>query len=168
MNFEKSLSRFESFCNTLETISEKVIILTMILMVVIVFIEVVTRLFLETSITWSGEIARFLLIWLVFIGASVAQKKGELIAIEFFINLYSQKVRIIIMFVCHLIVLFFVLLVSITGFSFMKSMIKFNQMSPGLGIPIWWMYLGYYLGIIFMLFYSTLNIIRAAVQFRSR
>lgn len=167
MKFEICLSRFEGFCNILETISEKVVTLIMMLMTCIVFAEVITRMFLNYSVTWSGELARFLLIWLIFISASIAQKRGELIAIEFFLNLYSMKFKEIIRLVCNFVVLWFVVLVSITGFSFLKAMIKYNQMSPGLAVPIWVMYLGFYIGIILMVFYSVLSILKTTVKLRS-
>ena len=50
----------------------------------------------------------------------------------------------------------------------MKAMIKYNQMSSGLSVPIWVMYLGFYLGIILMVFFSIQNIVKAIVELRSR
>ncbi len=52
-------------------------------MAAIVFLQFFTRYILNNSLAWTEEIARYMLMWLTFIGAAVAMRRGTHIAVEF-------------------------------------------------------------------------------------
>jgi TRAP-type C4-dicarboxylate transport system permease small subunit len=51
-------------------------------MVVIVFANVVMRYVIGTSVIWSEEVARHLMIWLTFVGSGLALRTGAQIGID--------------------------------------------------------------------------------------
>lgn len=56
-------------------------------MVVVVFMQIVVRFLLPrlgftVSVPWSEELARYLMVWCIFLGAAVASRAGDLIAVE--------------------------------------------------------------------------------------
>ncbi|WP_165445272.1 TRAP transporter small permease [Bacilliculturomica massiliensis] len=55
----------------------------LILMVVVVMIQVCTRM-AGRPIQWGEEVARWLLIWIVFVGLGYAFRDGGLISVDFF------------------------------------------------------------------------------------
>lgn len=57
----------------------------LILMVVVVMIQVCTRI-AGRPIMWGEEVARWLLIWIVFVGLGYAFRDGGLISVDFFIK----------------------------------------------------------------------------------
>ena len=61
---------------------EHVIAILMGLMTIVVFLQVVFRL-ISGSLPWSEELARYMMIFMVYLGASVGVKKKNHIAIEF-------------------------------------------------------------------------------------
>ncbi len=65
----------------------------------IVSASVFFRYVLNDSLTWSEEIAKYFMVWLVFVGAPVAMVEGRHIAIEIFPNLFKPKLRAFI-FLC--------------------------------------------------------------------
>lgn len=54
----------------------------MIAMFALVFTNVVTRYGFGFSLSWSEEIARFLMIWVTFLGAGLALREGRHVALE--------------------------------------------------------------------------------------
>jgi TRAP-type C4-dicarboxylate transport system permease small subunit len=51
-------------------------------MVVVVFGNVIFRYFLNASLAWSEEVSRFMLIWLVFMGAVIAYIRNEHLGLD--------------------------------------------------------------------------------------
>ncbi len=57
------------------------------LMVIIVFSNVVARYFLNSSLAWSEEISRFMLIWLAFLGSYLAFVRNEHLGLDLLVFL---------------------------------------------------------------------------------
>lgn len=56
-------------------------------MVLVVFVQILVRFLLPrlgitVSVPWSEELARYLMVWCIFLGAAVASRAGDLIAVE--------------------------------------------------------------------------------------
>ncbi len=49
---------------------------------IVVFAQFFTRYVLNDSLAWTEEIARYLLMWVTFIGAAIAMRRGTNIAVE--------------------------------------------------------------------------------------
>ena len=79
--------------------------LLMSLMVVIVFANVIARYYLSASLAWSEEVARFMLIWLVFIGAVLAYVNEEHLGLDIVVRLFPHRIRYGLAVVADLLVL---------------------------------------------------------------
>ena len=62
---------------------EAILCLLLIAMVAVTFAQVVFRYVLQTSLSWSEEVARFLLIWLASLGAAYGFKTRSHFALRF-------------------------------------------------------------------------------------
>ncbi|MCB1754113.1 MAG: TRAP transporter small permease [Gammaproteobacteria bacterium] len=51
-------------------------------MVVVVVAQIFARYVLGDSLSWSDELARFLMIWITFLFAGISFRRGEMIAVE--------------------------------------------------------------------------------------
>ncbi len=58
---------------------------------VVLNVGVFTRYVLNDPVIWSEELARFLLIWITFVGASVAVCKNEMLAFQFSTTFVPQR-----------------------------------------------------------------------------
>ncbi|CAN7746531.1 TRAP transporter small permease [Pseudorhodoferax sp. LjRoot39] len=65
-------------------------------MVVVVFLQILVRFLLPrlgitVSAPWSEELARYLMVWCIFLGAAVASRAGDLIAVESLIDALPER-----------------------------------------------------------------------------
>ena len=113
------------------------------LMSAAILIQVVVRFVLTAfginlSAPWTEELARYLLIWIVFLGAGVGCRRAQLIALEFVVHrlpsLPGQTLRYATTLLC---VVFFIFLVWV-GFAFVE--LGESESSPVMVIPKSWVY----------------------------
>ena len=104
-------------------------------MAVIVAVQVFFRYVLNHSLFWSEELARYLLVWLTFLGASVAYRRKVHTGIDVvFAHMPAATQRIFAILV-HLlsIALFVVMIFFGVKFSYFVRL----QISPALYLPKW-------------------------------
>ena len=75
------------------------------IMISIVFTNVVARYVFNATIPWAEELARFLFIWVTFVGAVLANDKSEHMRLDFIVDLFKGKFRKIIEIVAYVIVI---------------------------------------------------------------
>lgn len=107
-------------------------------MAVIVAVQVFFRYILNHSLFWSEELARYLLIWITFLGASSAYRRKGHPGIDMLYNRVSESVRRSLSIVVHLVsmMLFVIMIRYGIEFSYFVRM----QISPALYIPKWVIY----------------------------
>ena len=88
------------------------------------FVEVVLRYVFSTSIIWSTDVVVVCIIWAVFIGLSMALRKGAHIKVEVVVDLFSGKKKLAIVLlstVTGLIFALFLFFYSIKYAAFLKD-----------------------------------------------
>lgn len=58
---------------------------------VVVFLQVITRYALQMAIPWSEETARYLLVWLTFLGAAAAGARGQQLVVDTLTELVPKR-----------------------------------------------------------------------------
>lgn len=76
----KAVRRFIGFCNG---VALRIAMLMLMAMLAIITAHVVMRYFVGTSIIWSEEVCRFMMIWVSFLLLPLAQNRGQNIAVDF-------------------------------------------------------------------------------------
>ena len=76
------VSRLDVISRVIDKTLSYVVAFLLMAMSVTVFGNVVCRYFLDFSLGWYEEISRFLLIWIVFLGAIIALIRGDHLAID--------------------------------------------------------------------------------------
>jgi TRAP-type C4-dicarboxylate transport system permease small subunit len=104
-------------------------------MTLIVAAQVFSRYVLNRSLFWSEELARFLLVWLTFLGASVAYYRGVNPGVDVLYTRFSDRGKRAAMTVVHCLSLslFAVMIVYGTQFAHFVRL----QITPALGLPKW-------------------------------
>jgi len=134
-------------------IAEKVVQYTLVgmvaIMTVIIIIQVFMRYIFLYSLSWSEEVARYLMIWVSFLGASLALKYGFHIGVEFVITRIPEKMRAWVNLVAKLAILIFLIFFTIGGFR--VSWAVRDQDSPALLFSMAYAYLSAPVGGFFMI-----------------
>ena len=112
--------------------------LLLLTMVVLVFIQIVSRVIISSSFPWTEEIARFMMIWITFLGAAVAFQYGAHIGVEAFVERLPAKLRSFFIVITMLICLSFFILLIVYGYQLANG--AFVQTSPALQIPMGYIY----------------------------
>lgn len=99
---------------------------------------VLTAVGINISAPWTEELARYLLIWIVFLGAGIGCRRGQLISLEFLVRalppIPGQALRYLGLVVC---IGFFGLLVSV-GIAFVD--LGLVETSPVMNLSKSWVY----------------------------
>ncbi|MDA3788914.1 MAG: TRAP transporter small permease [Desulfobacula sp.] len=104
-------------------------------MAIIVAAQVFSRYVLNHSLFWSEELARFLLVWLTFLGASAVYYHGAHPGVDALYRRLSPALQKGANFVVHgaCICLFGVMIIHGTGFAWFVRL----QITPALSLPKW-------------------------------
>ncbi|MCF8093585.1 MAG: TRAP transporter small permease [Desulfotignum sp.] len=104
-------------------------------MALVVGIQVFSRYGLNYSLFWSEELARFLLIWLSFLGATVAYFHGAHPGVDSLVRRLPDRMKTGALILSYLAgaALFCVMVVSGTQFAWFVRL----QITPALGVSKW-------------------------------
>lgn len=104
-------------------------------MALLVALQVFFRYVLNHSLFWSEELARFMLVWLSFLGASTAYKRGVHPGVDLLTARLSPFFRTACAHLVHLVSLLFFIAMIIYGVQFAHFIRA--QISPALYLPKW-------------------------------
>ncbi|WP_067728907.1 TRAP transporter small permease [Oceanobacillus damuensis] len=140
---------------------EKVLItLSMIIMVVLIFIQVFTRYVMGDAMTGMEEAARYLFIWLIFLSIGIGFSDKAHISIDIIIDrlpIAAQKaLRQFVYIVLFGIFIYF----TYQGYLLVENMMGFGQNSATLQIPMWLVYLSLPVGFLF----ASLRLIQTSIN----
>lgn len=115
-------------------------VVLMSLMTIIIFIQVIARYVLHNSLSWSEELARYLFIWIIYLGISYGCKVMKHIKIDACMALFPRKARPYVELIGILIFLAFAVYIAVTGFDLTMKQIPLNRNSPAMGLPMQYVY----------------------------
>ncbi|SEN76647.1 TRAP transporter small permease [Lihuaxuella thermophila] len=108
------------------------------LMSILVFGNVVLRYAFNSGITWSEEMARFLFIWMVFLGAIVALKENEHLGVDMLVRKLSARWKKVVYVISNLLILYTLWLV-LEG-SWGMTQLNMDSSAPATGLPLSFIY----------------------------
>ncbi|MBP6563002.1 MAG: TRAP transporter small permease [Neisseriaceae bacterium] len=124
---------------------EYTLALMLAIMAVVVLIQVLVRfVFEQFSVPWSEEVAKYLMIWLTFLGGAVAVRKGKLIAIDSMVLLLPERAGKALKWVAHLLSLVFYALLVWIGWEWF--VFGLSETAPVMKISKAYVYAAMFLG----------------------
>ena len=119
MNFYLSfLNLIDAIVQPLIRICKIAVVSCVLSIALLVSTSIFFRYVLNNSITWSEEIAKYLMVWMVFVGAPVAMVQSRHIAIEMFPNLFRPRIRALIFLIINLLIVLTMAFWTYRGFTY--------------------------------------------------
>jgi TRAP-type transport system small permease protein len=145
-----------AFVRRLTWLVERMLIILSILISVVVFLQVLFRYLLRQPLFWSEELPRYLLIWMSFLAAALAQKHDAHINITLCLAPLSTRARQVLKILTDAVILaFFWVLIYSGG---LVTSITAHHRSTALQLPMGLVYAALPVGAILMSLYLVLQI----------
>ncbi len=147
---------------TINKVTESVCMIFMVVMVLIVFVQIVSRVIVHSSFSWTEELARYIFIWTVLLGSSLGFYYWAHVSIDMVVKLmplsFRRLTQALVMLICSSISVIMIIkgceLVS-------KSMM---QTSSSLLIPMGYVYIILPVSGVLLI----LNVLDATIKFWSK
>jgi len=115
-----------------------VIVVSLALMVIMVFSNVVLRYVFNSGFTASEELSRFLFLWLIFIGAIVAMKESAHLGVDTLVSRLPRGGKIFCVLVSNALLLWVCYLFFVG--SWRQTVVGLGTDMPATGISMAWHY----------------------------
>ncbi len=122
-------------------------------MSIVIFMQVVYRYVFHASLPWSEEFARYILVYLTFLGASVAVKRNAHIGVEMVVSLLPRPVAKVLEWVAS--ALSFAFFAILIGYGSKVVKITMMQQSPAMHVKMGYIYMAVVIGAVLMMIHLT-------------
>jgi TRAP-type transport system small permease protein len=123
---------YAQFTRVIETF----VTILMVCMVGLVFANVISRYFLNFSIAWSSEIARYIFIWLVLLGSILAFQNSEHLGLDLLPKVLPPKLGRLMLVITDVLVLYAICILIVGGWQYGIFTIESGWLSPAAGVPL--------------------------------
>jgi C4-dicarboxylate transporter DctQ subunit len=128
------MHKVESFLSRFEEIVIGALILSAS---VILFANVVARYVFNLGLPWAEELVRYQIVWMVFIGASVAARQGIHIGVDLLSKCASPGLAKILTLTINAIAVVFCAVLVFYGAELTMQAKEFGQITAALEVPAW-------------------------------
>lgn len=143
----------------LDNIEKFICVIVLIIVLLALFYQVVTRYIWHYTPEWAEELSRYLLIWLIYVGASYAMQKRAHLKIDSAIDMWPVKVRKVLIIIGLIILLIFNVAIFAISLTYTFDVFSMGQFSISMKMNLGWAYLAIPLGFFFMAIRTVINII---------
>ena len=102
---------------------------------VFIFLEIILRPF-NISIAWSGEAARYLFVWVIYLGISYSIRDGRHIRVLALVKLFPLKVQQSLSLLSNFIFLGYQGIVLFYAVKITEKSYRLGQVAPAMEIPL--------------------------------
>jgi TRAP-type C4-dicarboxylate transport system permease small subunit len=139
-------------------IAEVLCAVMVLAMTLVVATQVICRYLLGASLTWSEEASRYLLVWITFLGGSIAFKRGMHTGFDAVVRALSPGARRATVLVTLLAIVTFLIIVGLKGMQL--ALFNMAQRSPAMRLPMGTVYLAIPTGCFIMLVYAAYQFVQ--------
>lgn len=145
----------------LDAAIQPIVFLGMAALIGVITLQIVSRVFF-TAVGWTEEVARFLLVWITFLGATLAFQRGRHIAVTFVVEALPLRLAQLARIAAVLVALGFLIVLIVIGYRYMQ--VQSFQRSASLRLSMTYVYAVIPLSAAIMAWYALVDIIELIVE----
>ncbi len=139
------------FLRLLSRLVEGLVILCAATIVAVVTIEVVLRYIFGLSLIFTEELARYLMVWIVFLGAALAVKDDSHIRINLLVKRLSPRLGQLVRVTAHGLTVLLLMVLAVEGTKILPR--QLDQMCITVGTSMFYFYLAIPVGSVLMIIF---------------
>lgn len=128
----------EKFSHILDLIMRFFMTFLLVVMSASMFLQIISRPLLDQGITGLEELAKYSMIWMVFIAAAVAAKDGTQMKMDVLENKFPRLGKVLLP-IQHIFTLIYIYLIVTISFNLLE-VVK-HQNSPNMGVSMSYVYM---------------------------
>lgn len=145
----------------LDAVIQPTVFLGMAALIGVITLQIVSRVFF-TAVGWTEEVARFLLIWITFLGATLAYQRGRHIAVTFIVDALPLRPAQLARIAAALVALGFLVALIVIGYRYMQ--VQSFQRSASLRLSMTYVYAVIPLSAAIMAWYALVDVVELIVK----
>lgn len=153
------MERFGCGLDRVNRVVEMVSAGMMAVMVTVIFLQVVFRSVIKSAIPWSEELARYLMVWITFLGAATAVKRKGHIGVEALVRFLPPAGKKAALLLAGALSIIFFVSITVLGYGILE--IVKPQLSPAMELSMAVPYSAIFTSGLLMLLYSFYDFLRA-------
>ena len=143
------MSRFVHIFDVIfQTVLSFLCVLLFTVMMAAVLGQVVSRYGFNAPVSWSEELARYVMIWMAMLGSALAMRRGQHILLGDLLPM-PERARAVIRVVCAVVIVIMLLVLAWQAWTLVERTAR--QITPGLALPMNWIYAAIPTGCVLMI-----------------
>jgi len=130
------MSRWEQVDGVIDRVEQTLLVTFLGFMILLAFLQIVLRNFFFTGLDWGDSLLRNLVLWIGFIGATLATREGKHINIDVVSRYLPSLGKNVITLLIHLFSFIICCLLTYAALKFIKNEVQMENMTF-LNIPAW-------------------------------
>ena len=126
--------------NVYNKIEEYLLVSSLVFTVLLIFYQVIMRYGFNNSSFWSEELARYVFMWQIWMGASIGFKDDKHIRIELLTSHLHGKAKVFFSLLSNLLMFAFCVFLVIKGVEFLRLTAKLKMVTPALRLSYVYVY----------------------------
>lgn len=106
---------------------------TMAVLTSVTVIQVVMRYVFSSPFIWAEELCRYMMIWAVMLGSTVAISELKHIRVQFLVDMFPEKTKRAVLFFVHFMSFLLSVFLTVQGYFYAVGLYRVE--TPALGIP---------------------------------
>lgn len=125
-----------------DKLEEYMLCASLVLTTLIIFAQIIMRSVFNNSLTWSEELTRYIFIWQIWLGVSIAQREKQHIKVELLFNFFKgERFKAVVDIIATVILMTFNLFLVINGSELIRQMYVRGNVSGAMRLPLYIVYL---------------------------